>query len=79
MDRDPSKSPEYLSTLERGLTVLHSFAGQTKSLTLSQVAERTDLSPAVVRRCLLTLEHLGYVPKLDAMVAGARILRERHG
>lgn len=69
MDRDPSKSPEYLSTLERGISVLHSFAGQNKSLTLSQVAERTDLSPAVVRRCLLTLEHLGYVSKMDGRFA----------
>ncbi|MDC6459009.1 IclR family transcriptional regulator C-terminal domain-containing protein [Luminiphilus sp.] len=69
MSRDYSKSPEFLSTLERGLAVLKSFAGQAKSMTLSQVAERTALSPAVVRRCLLTLEHLGYVSKMDGRFA----------
>ena len=60
------KSTEYLSTLERGLTVLRSFSRDRKTMNLTQVAEVTDLSPAVVRRCLLTLEHLGYVTRVDS-------------
>ena len=60
------KSTEYLSTLERGLTVLRSFSPERKTMNLTQVAEVTQLSPAVVRRCLLTLEHLGYVTKIDS-------------
>jgi IclR family pca regulon transcriptional regulator len=59
------KDPEYLSTLERGLSVLRSFTRERPAMTLSEVARVTHLSPAVVRRCLITLEALGYVGKLD--------------
>ena len=59
------KSSEYLSTLERGLTVLKSFSRERRSMSLSQVADAAELSPAVVRRCLITLEHLGYVTKVE--------------
>lgn len=57
----PPKDPEYLSTLERGLSVLRSFDEEHAEMTLSQVAARTGLSPAVARRCLNTLVALGYV------------------
>ncbi len=60
------KSTEYLSTLEKGLAVLKSFSRERKAMNLTQVAQVTSLSPAVVRRCLLTLEHLGYVTKVDS-------------
>lgn len=56
-----AKDPEYLSTLERGLRVLVAFDEDHPEMTLSEVAARTDLSPAVVRRCLKTLVALGYV------------------
>ena len=55
------KDPEYLSTLERGLSVLRAFDEQHPEMRLTEVAERTRLSPAVVRRCLNTLVALGYV------------------
>jgi IclR family pca regulon transcriptional regulator len=54
---------EYLSTLERGLSVLRAFGRDNPQMTLSQVAEKTDLSPAAARRCLNTLVKLGYVAK----------------
>lgn len=57
------KDPEYLSTLERGLAVLRAFNHDRPELQLSEVAAATDLSPAVARRCLNTLVHLGYVAK----------------
>lgn len=57
----PEKDPEYLLTLERGLTVLRSFNQQRPEMQLSEVAAATGLSPAVARRCLNTLVHLGYV------------------
>lgn len=55
------KDPEYLSTLERGLSVLRAFDQNRPEMQLSEVAVATDLSPAVARRCLNTLVQLGYV------------------
>ncbi len=57
------KDTEYLTTLERGLTVLRSFTRERPEMTLSEVAAVTNLSPAVARRCLHTLVRLGYVGK----------------
>ena len=54
---------EYLSTLERGLSVLRTFGRETPQMTLSEVAEATGLPAAVARRCLITLVKLGYVTK----------------
>jgi len=59
----PRKDGEYLSTLARGLSVLRSFTKEQPEMTLSEVAAVTELSPAVVRRCLNTLVALGYVGK----------------
>lgn len=59
----PDKDPEYLSTLERGLTVLRAFDQHHPEMQLSEVAAVTQLSPAVARRCLNTLVQLGYVAK----------------
>ena len=56
-----AKDPEFLSTLERGMRVLKSFDEDHPEMTLSEVAAKTDLSPAVVRRCLKTLVELGYI------------------
>lgn len=58
--REP-KDPEYLSTLERGLSVLRAFDQDHPQMPLSEVAAVTGLSPAVARRCLNTLVKLGYV------------------
>lgn len=55
------KDPEYLSTLERGLSVLRAFDQEHPEMPLSEVAVKTGLSPAVARRCLNTLVKLGYV------------------
>ncbi|MDX2237127.1 MAG: IclR family transcriptional regulator C-terminal domain-containing protein [Hyphomonadaceae bacterium] len=59
----PDKDPEYLSTLERGLAVLRAFDQDHPEMQLSEVAAATKLSPAVARRCLNTLVHLGYVAR----------------
>lgn len=60
---NPRNDSEYLTTLERGLKVLRSFTKERPEMTLSEVAAVTELSPAVARRCLNTLLHLGYVGK----------------
>jgi IclR family pca regulon transcriptional regulator len=58
---EATKNPEYLSTLERGLRVLKAFDEDHPEMTLSEVAAKTGLPPAVARRCLITLVELGYV------------------
>lgn len=57
----PAKDSEFLSTLARGLSVLRAFSREQPEMTLSEVATATELSPAVARRCLHTLQALGYV------------------
>lgn len=52
---------EFITSLARGLSVIHSFDRDHPQQTLSEVAARTGLSPATARRCLWTLERLGYV------------------
>lgn len=59
-----SKDPEYLSTLERGLSVLRAFDAAHPEMALSEVAVVTGLPPAVARRCLNTLVALGYVAQV---------------
>ncbi|MCW8806872.1 MAG: helix-turn-helix domain-containing protein [Rhodanobacter sp.] len=55
------ESADYVQSLARGLQVLRAFDRDLPNPSLSQVAERVGLSRAVVRRSLLTLQHLGYV------------------
>ena len=62
-NENPRSDGEYLNTLARGLTVLRSFTKERPEMSLSEVAAATSLSPAVARRCLNTLVHLGYVGK----------------
>ncbi len=57
------KDPEYLSTLERGLSVLRVFDEHHSEMQLSEVAAASGLNPAVARRCLNTLVKLGYIAK----------------
>jgi IclR family transcriptional regulator, pca regulon regulatory protein len=51
----------FITGLARGLAVLQAFADQNEYLTLSEVAKITKVSRASARRCLITLEVLGYV------------------
>jgi IclR family pca regulon transcriptional regulator len=52
---------ESMGGLAKGLDVLLSFGRGAPQLTLSEIADRTGLGPATARRCLLTLQELGYV------------------
>ena len=61
VEKNPREDGEYINSLARGLTVLRAFTRERPEMTLSQVAAVTELSPAVVRRCLHTLIHLGYI------------------
>lgn len=57
----PEKSKEFVTSLERGLSVIQVFDHSKKKLSLSDVAKYTDLSRATARRFLFTLKVLGYV------------------
>lgn len=59
--KNPRADGEYINSLARGLAVLRAFSRDRPEMTLSEVAAVAELSPAVARRCLHTLEHLGYV------------------
>jgi len=52
---------EFVEGLARGIRVIQAFDAEAPELTLSDVARRTGLSPATVRRSLHTLMQLGYV------------------
>lgn len=63
--RSPREDGEYVTSLARGLSVLRAFSAEQPEMTLSEVAARADLTAAAARRCLNTLEHLGYVARRD--------------
>jgi IclR family pca regulon transcriptional regulator len=60
-EADGARPREFVQGLERGLAVIRSFSAEAPSLTIAQVAERTELTRAAARRYLMTLEVLGYV------------------
>jgi len=57
----PRPGDSYVQSFARGLAVLRSFGADAPRQTLSEVAERSQLTRAGARRILLTLLHLGYV------------------
>jgi IclR family pca regulon transcriptional regulator len=67
LQKNPREDGEYLNALARGLAVLRAFGRDKPGMTLSEIAACTELNPAVVRRCLNTLMHLGYVGKKDKL------------
>lgn len=54
---------EAMGGLAKGLAVIRAFTRDRATLSLSDVAALTDMPPATARRCLLTLEELGYVTR----------------
>lgn len=58
---DSERPPEFVQSLERGLSVIRAFSRDRPRLTLSDVARETGTTRAAARRFLITLESLGYV------------------
>jgi IclR family pca regulon transcriptional regulator len=56
-----ASNSNYLQSFARGLSVLRSFDTDAPAQTVSEVAQRTDMTRAGARRILLTLLQLGYV------------------
>ena len=56
-----SGDPHFMLSLARGLLVLQAFVAHGPKLTVSDAARATGLARATARRCLYTLEKVGYV------------------
>jgi IclR family pca regulon transcriptional regulator len=56
-----SGDPHFMLSLARGLLVLQAFVANGPKLTVSEAARETGLARATARRCLYTLEKVGYV------------------
>lgn len=52
--------PDFMTSLARGLAVIHAFQERKRQLTIAQISHRTEIPRAAVRRCLHTLIKLGY-------------------
>lgn len=61
MNQEPTRTPDFVQSLERGLAVIRAFDAEHPRLTLSEVARVTGLTRAAARRFLLTLVELGYM------------------
>jgi IclR family pca regulon transcriptional regulator len=57
--------PNFMTSLARGLIVIQAFTQQSPQMTISQLALKTGLSRAAVRRCLYTLTKLGFAGAED--------------
>lgn len=51
---------EYVAGLEKGLSIIEAFSRRQSALTVSEASELAGISRAAARRCLRTLQHLGY-------------------
>jgi IclR family pca regulon transcriptional regulator len=58
--KQPTDPREYMAGLEKGLAVVETFSPGREKLSVTEVAQAVGLSRAAARRCLLTLQHLGY-------------------
>src|SRR5271156_1584720 len=57
------KRREAMGGLAKGLAVIRAFTRDRPALSLSEIAGITGMPAATARRCLLTLEELGYVTR----------------
>ncbi len=65
-DVEADRGRDFVQSLERGLHAIRCFTGDRPDLSITDVAERTQISRAAARRILLTLEGLGYVGRNQA-------------
>lgn len=59
--------PDYMQSLARGLEVIRAFEHARPTLSITEVARLTNISRAAARRCLYTLEQLGYVVGVEGV------------
>ncbi|MDP3342171.1 IclR family transcriptional regulator [Frigidibacter sp.] len=56
----------YVQAVERNMTILQSFDGGRRLLTLSEIAERSGIGRSAVQRIVYTLAHLGFLRRDDS-------------
>ncbi len=61
MDGFVETDKEFVTAIARAMTVLEAFDAAHSEMNLSEVSALTGITPATVRRCLHTLQVLGYV------------------
>lgn len=61
------RSRDRIQSIERGIEVLRAFTVQDAALSVGELAARVDLARPVVRRILLTYEHLGYAESTNGL------------
>lgn len=59
------QNPDFIEALARGLDVIRAFGPFRREVSLSDIAQATNLARPTVRRILITLEALGYVTSAD--------------
>lgn len=55
-----NKPTDHIASFAKGLRVIECFGAETPRLSISDVAQMSQLDRATARRCLLTLHHEGY-------------------
>lgn len=60
IDALTATSPDFMTSLARGLAVLRGFGDVRGPRTIAQLSSQTGIPRAAVRRCLHTLKELGY-------------------
>ncbi len=69
-------NPDFVLSLARGLSVIEAFQDRPDGVSVGDVAARTGLSRAAVRRLLITLEMQGYATHNGPVYRlGSRVLR----
>jgi IclR family pca regulon transcriptional regulator len=58
---DALTDPSFMTSLARGLAVVRAFSDSRKPQTIAHISQKTGIPRAAVRRCLHTLQQLGYV------------------
>jgi IclR family pca regulon transcriptional regulator len=61
--RTPTPHREAMGGLAKGLAVIRAFSRDHAALSLSDIARSAGIPAATARRCLLTLEELGYLTR----------------
>lgn len=61
--RKQDEDREYIAGLEKGLAIVEAFADKQRPMTVTEAAEFANVSRASARRCLRTLEQLGYADR----------------
>lgn len=61
--RDAASNPLFIGSLEKGIEVLQAFGTTRPSMSLSEVADATDISKSSAQRVVFTLEAMGLIRK----------------